>query len=292
MNCLFFLLVLPTVEYHMEAGQMDLVWRRGERIMQMSGGVTITTEDAVITSNRGEYSDRSKIALLVDSVVMTGDDFEVLSDTLEYGTETDRMEFRGRVRAEDEKRFLETDTLEVIAELGTLRGRIRLTFKESDACFTGAEGEYDMDREEGRLFGRPEALIRKGDTLRVLADVFRFRKDSVFGGPDVRFSMGESEGGGDSLLYLEERGTLSGTAWMAWDGGTAQSESLRFEIEEGRMREMEFFGDVELTHESEDGTMTLYSPYMRARVLEGELESLEVFELEQGTYAESEDEER
>ena len=49
MSFLVLILALTGVPYRMEAGQMDIVLRGGERVMQMSGGVRIYTEEAALT---------------------------------------------------------------------------------------------------------------------------------------------------------------------------------------------------------------------------------------------------
>jgi hypothetical protein len=293
MSLLLLVLALMGAQYRMEAGQMDIVLRGEERVMQMSGGVRIFTEEATLFSERGEYVEERNFVLLIDSVRMEGKDFEVRSEALQYWTESERMIFSGRVRAEDETRTLETKILEFEDGRGSLTGDVRIAFKEKDARFSGSLGTYNLEGNEAWLFGAPEAVIVKEETLVVRADTFHFIGDTVFGGPNVLFQMEKNEGGGESLTYLEDVGSLFGEAWMSWDGGSARCDSLRFAIEEGRMREVTFLGNVRLESESEDGSLSLEGPWMKAWVLQGELENLEALDLQKGIYADrdKEDEE-
>ncbi len=291
MALLFLLFILPGVPYRVEAGQMDIVLRGGDRVMHMSGGVRISTEDATISSMRGEYIEERKFALLLDSVRMDGEGFVVRSDTLKYWMGSDRMVFSGRVRAEDETRSLETHVLEFCREEGSLLGDVRIAFKKKDTWFHGSAGTYDLGDEEARLFGHPEALILRGDTLYVQADTFRFHGDTVFGGPNVVFEMEGTEGGGEFLTFVGDVGTLRGKGWMRWDGGSAQGDTLWFTVDEEGMREVTFSGDVRLETESEEGTLTLEGPWMRASIVGGRLSNLEALWLERGVYTERTQEE-
>lgn len=199
-----------TSTYDVAAGKTSLKMIAGERVLELSDGVTIVHEDVVVTSrsgyhysdqkltllsgdvvvrqgtltmsgNEGEYRQPQDLAVMTENVRVVDRGWEVTCREGRYSRATGHAWLVGDIVAKDSTTTLTADSMfyDRNAELAEVFGRVRITNADEGFTALGKHGYYYRGRREGvidrspRLIVEPESpepVTIESDTMRVFPD--------------------------------------------------------------------------------------------------------------------------
>ncbi|MEL6612834.1 MAG: OstA-like protein, partial [Bacteroidota bacterium] len=138
-------------------------------------GARLVEDDATLTSRRGTYNSRTKVATFDDDVRLTDSTTVLTSRRGIYNTETRRADFAGDVRLEHPDTYLEADSLTHFREvqLSEAHGRVFIERFGDDEQDEGANEASEADRapvtnEAAALADSLETPVARDSTLRTL----------------------------------------------------------------------------------------------------------------------------
>jgi lipopolysaccharide export system protein LptA len=273
----------------LEAGRIEVLREGGKEIYFLREGVEIKIDGKVVKSREGWYIEKEGEALLWDSVSLKTPNYEITADSLFYWERGKRISFIGNVTVKDGKREIRTVRLDALGDTVYLSGEVILT--SGNIKIFGREGIYYLSNGYGIIRDSPHASIMRSETLEVRSSEMMFHSDTFWAYEDVNFEGKNIKGAGDSLIYLEnqETGLLKGKTKIFFDRGEAEADSVRWILEDGLIREVEFRGNVTLTTKSEEGVLTIKGPLLRVLTEGGSLNHLYGEDIEEGRYEEMEE---
>jgi lipopolysaccharide export system protein LptA len=202
-----------------------------------TNGADILSDGNTLKSKRGYYNRRTNVFNFKENVNLTGADFTMTGDTLDYysgtstayfygptkivskentidcrygwyNTKTEKALFSKGAALQSEKSSIFADSLIYNKKIGLGRGigNIRLIDSSENMTVYGQYGWYNQKSDLSMVTQEPMAMQAKdGDTMMVMADTFYYRNDSLqrtlraFGNANVNNK--DLQGKCDSLVY-------------------------------------------------------------------------------------------
>jgi len=199
-----------TSRYDVTAGKTSLKVDAGEKVLELSDGVTVVHQDVIVTSrsgyhyayqkltllsgdvvvrqgtltmsgNEGEYHQTQDLAVMTENVRVVDRGWEVTCREGRYSRVTGHAWLFGDIVAKDSTTTLTADSMfyDRNAELVEVFGRVRITNADEGFTALGKHGYYYRGRREGvidrdpRLIVEPESpepVTVESDTMRIFPD--------------------------------------------------------------------------------------------------------------------------
>ena len=224
----------------------EIIYDRTNNTAYYNGGGRLVQETSTLTSRVGFYNAGSKRFTFRDSVRLKGEDYSIVADTLQYGsqskiayflgpteifsgqsyiycekgqfdTENDVAQLTKNALIEKNAQTIKGDSIfyEVSAGKGFIEGNAYLSDTINKYAITGHQVRYVEQPEWALVTGKPlyalqiedDSLFITGDTLNVITDMYLERKVRVF--RNTRFYKSDFQGRCDSLIYTESDSTFN-----------------------------------------------------------------------------------
>ena len=261
----------------------------GERVLELTGGVTVVHGDVTLTSDRGlhydgrritymiddvtisqgtmrmwgeegEYREREDLAILRRQVRIVDEGWEVTCDAARYSRATGRAWLRGNVVARDSSSTLRADSLRYDrnADVAEAFGRVELTNVEEGFTAYGEHGFYRRRARTGTIDRNPRLVVDPDspEPVVVVSDTMHVYPDS--GRAEAYYRVKITKGGTitqcDSAVVFDDaqRAELYGKPLAKQNNVSMNGGRMEMHYDDDEVRRIDILGGAEIREAPRD----------------------------------------
>ncbi len=259
------------------ATKMEIIQEKGERVTHLSEGLMILDGKTQIRAKSGFFFPTRNLLLLLDSIVIKGEEGELKSDSAVYFLGSKESELFKRVELDLETLKILTNHLKWDGKKKEARGEeVLIIFKGRDVEITGKDGVYSLEKKIGEIKKEPLLILKGEETTRITAEMFIYdgRQGRLFTYGDSRVTQKNRILRCDTLVYFLEGDSGiagGGKPHLVGEDGEIRGREFRFFAEKDEVKEMKVLGEVAAVYNRSDERVEIGGENLVAYLSDGKV---------------------
>jgi lipopolysaccharide export system protein LptA len=275
------------------ARKMEIIKTRFGQETVFSDSVSITDGDTRITAGRARMNEQSGYAVIADSVVIENPDARVLADSAVYGMEQRITRLFGDVVVEQESVLIRAPFLlySIADKKAFADSGVEVRSRTRDMWLSGDRGTYDMAENVGRVDSNPVLVQVSGDdtvTVTGLEVSWLEAESRAVALGEVKVSSGKAVLECDTLHFFPgaDSGLAFGNPRVADSLSRTDGDTIVLKVAGGNLEQVVVSGHAAGKYQTESGDVVdVVGRVIRIDMEEGDVERIEVIDMESGRLA-------